>query len=99
MNNALYLAAAAAGGFAIGLAYFAILWLSVRRLPTSSHPALLILASLAFRFLLALGGFYLVGAADWRRFLAALAGFTIARLFCSRRWGTQTQRLSAKATS
>ncbi|NIM50499.1 MAG: hypothetical protein GTN69_08595 [Armatimonadetes bacterium] len=87
MSSTANLVLAAVGGFALGLIYFAALWITLRRLAVSRHPAVLSLGSLLVRVVLALAGFYLIGAGDWRRFLLALGGFIAARLFLVRRWG------------
>ena len=80
MTEVLWITVAAAAGFAFGLAYLAMLWATVRRLPTVRHPALLSVLSLAARLVAAVAFLYLVGAGDWRRFLAAGVGFTAARM-------------------
>lgn len=87
MSSAINLVLAVMGGFALGLIYFAVLWITIQRLPVSRHPAVLSLRSLLVRLVVALVGFYLIGAGDWRRFLLALGGFIAARLFLVRQWG------------
>jgi F1F0 ATPase subunit 2 len=87
MSSLLSFGLACLGGFALGLAYFASLWLALQRLPTARHPVALAMGSLLGRVALAVVGFYLIGAGDWRRFLLALVGFAFARLLLVRRWG------------
>lgn len=87
MSSLLSFGLAFLGGLALGLAYFASLWLVLQRLPTARHPVALAMGSLLGRVALAVVGFYLIGAGDWRRFLLALAGFASARLLLVRRWG------------
>jgi len=85
VTDAAWIMGAAAAGFTFGLAYFSALWATVRRLPKARQPALLSATSLAARLAAAVGFFYLIGAGDWRRFLAAGVGFSGARLI-SLRW-------------
>jgi F1F0 ATPase subunit 2 len=97
MDSLPRLAMAAAGGCALGLVYFAGLWLTIRRLPTVRWPAVFSLASLLLRVAAALAGFYVIGAGDWRRLLFALAGFTAARMILARRQrGSATSSMSAE---
>ena len=72
-------------GFALGSLYFAGLWLTVRRLPDASRPALLMLGSLVLRLAVVLAGFYLVAAGHWARLALALLGFVGARVVIARR--------------
>jgi F1F0 ATPase subunit 2 len=72
---------AGAAGVGLGLFYFGGLWLTVRRLPDSSRPALLFVGSFAGRTALTLLGFYLVMDGRWERMLACLAGFIMIRQF------------------
>jgi F1F0 ATPase subunit 2 len=65
----------------LGLFYFGGLWLTVRRLPGSRTPELLILGSFVGRLAVTLAGFYLVMGGRWERLLACLAGFLITRTF------------------
>lgn len=80
-----------AAGTAIGLAYFGLLWLTVRRIPSARHPGRLVLVSLALRLALALALFYLVMAGRWERMLAALVGFLLMRQILMRRLGPRRQ--------
>ncbi|EMP56523.1 F1/F0 ATPase, Methanosarcina type subunit 2 [Marinobacter santoriniensis NKSG1] len=75
-----------AGGAVLGLAFLWGLWLTVQKLPTTRHPALLVFASLILRFAISLAGFYvIVQMGSWDQILVAVAGFTLPRLFLSRR--------------
>jgi len=74
------LASAALAGIALGAAFFGGLWWSVRRGAASPRPALWFGASMLLRTALVLGGFYLVGGAQWQRLAACLLGFYMARL-------------------
>ena len=75
------LASFAAGGL-LGLVVFGGLWLTVRGLDRSRHPALRMLGSLLLRLVLVLGVFYFViDYAGWQHALAAALGFALLRVF------------------
>lgn len=80
MNNLLPLLLVASMGFLLGLIFFGGLWWTVQRMLHSARPALWMLGSLLLRMSIALYGFWLIGGQDWKRMLACLAGFLIARL-------------------
>lgn len=80
MNNLLPLLLVASMGFLLGLIFFGGLWWTVQRMLHSARPALWMLGSLLLRMSIALYGFWLIGGQDWKRMLACLAGFFIARL-------------------
>ncbi len=73
-------------GMAVGLGYFFGLWETVRHLSQSRHPALWMTGSLIARMGLALLAFYLIGAGDFSRLLACLAGFMVMRELLKRRY-------------
>ncbi|MCM5571977.1 ATP synthase subunit I [Burkholderiaceae bacterium FT117] len=76
---AAWLVGALAGGL-LGLAFFAGLRLTVNALASARRPALLMLASLFARTLLAVAVFWAVGRwAGWQGLVAALGGFLVAR--------------------
>ena len=80
------LAAAFAAGVAIGLAYFTSLWFTVRALPTTTRPAVLVLASYSARLVVAVALFVLiVRTGGWTWAASALAGFVLARMVMVRR--------------
>ena len=79
MNELMTLALAGVAGAILGAIFFGGLWWTVRRGISSAHPALLFLGSLLLRMSLVLLGFYFVGRGDWRRLVACLLGFIIAR--------------------
>jgi F1F0 ATPase subunit 2 len=85
MNSVWPLAAAFALGGILGLVYFWGLWATVRHLSLRPWAPLWLLLSLTVRLGILLAGIYWVGAGDWRRFLAALAGVLLARLLATRR--------------
>jgi F1F0 ATPase subunit 2 len=68
-----------AGG-ALGVIFFGGLWWTVRLGISSKWAAVWFLGSLLLRTAIALTGFYFVSQGDWRRVLACLFGFLIARL-------------------
>jgi F1F0 ATPase subunit 2 len=74
------LALALMAGLLLGAIFFGGLWFTVQRLTTSAHPALWFMGSLLLRMGIVLPGFYFVSGGDWRRMVAALVGFVIARL-------------------
>lgn len=77
-------------GMAIGAFFFGSLWWTVRQTLSSHRTVLWHLGGLLLRMAVALLGFYAVGAGQWQRLVACLAGFVIARLMvmrASRTWG------------
>lgn len=74
------LLAPALAGVALGLAFYASLWWSVRRGLAGDGPLRWFVAAPLLRGGAALAGFYLAGAGDWRRLLACLAGFVLGRM-------------------
>ncbi|MCA9047473.1 MAG: ATP synthase subunit I [Planctomycetaceae bacterium] len=72
-----------AAGVGIGACYFVLLWQTVRRIPDSRQPAVLLFSGLVIRLVLALAGFRLVMGEDWRRAVACLGGFVAARIVVS----------------
>lgn len=73
-------------GFLLGALFFTGLWFTVRLLPRSSRPLLLMLGSSMLRVVVALLLFGWIAAGDWRRLGAALLGFLLARTFLLLRW-------------
>lgn len=84
MNEAASLAPALAAGILLGAVFFGGLWWTVVRGVSSSRPALWFLGSMLLRTGIVLSGFYFVSAGDWKRLLAGLVGFVIARLVVKR---------------
>jgi F1F0 ATPase subunit 2 len=66
-------------GILLGIFFYGGLWMTVRRLPTTRHPALLTLGSLLLRMGVTLGGFLLVLDGRWQNAVATLIGFSAAR--------------------
>jgi len=86
MNDVLWLAAAAALGSALGTLYFAALWAAVRRVTRLTVWQLQL--ALWTRLGLLLGGLYLIGGGDWRRWACALLGVVATRLVYVRHFAT-----------
>jgi F1F0 ATPase subunit 2 len=84
MNELWPVLLAALAGLGLGAIFFAGLWWTVRRGLASARPALWFFASLLVRLGLTLAGFYWVAGDDWRRLLACLFGFLLARLLVAR---------------
>jgi F1F0 ATPase subunit 2 len=84
MNDVLTPALAFAAGLLLGAAVFGGLWWTVRRGMASARPALWFLGGLIARMGVALVAFYLIGGADWRRWVACLVGFVLARFVVQR---------------
>ncbi len=84
MNDLVPLSIAGVAGLALGVVFFAGLWVTVNKGAASARPALWFIGSLLLRMSLVLSGFYLVSGGHWQRLLACLFGFAIARLFVMR---------------
>jgi F1F0 ATPase subunit 2 len=67
-------------GAGLGGIFFAGLWWTVRRGLASPRPGLWFFFSMLARLSLTLSGFYWLAGDDWRRLLACLLGFLLARL-------------------
>lgn len=78
--DVLDLVVAFVAGMGVGLFFFGGLWLTMRRIPISRHPALLALSSFWARLVLSLSAFYVVMDSHWQRLLACLGGFLVMRL-------------------
>ena len=66
-------------GLLLGVLFFCGLWFTVKKLITSKTPALWMLGSFVFRIGIVLAGFYFVGLGDWKKLIACLIGFVVAR--------------------
>src|SRR5208283_1682674 len=71
-------------GVLLGMFFFGGLWWTIRRGVPSKQPAALFFFSLLLRTSVALAGFYFVARGDWRRVLACLVGFMLARILLTR---------------
>jgi F1F0 ATPase subunit 2 len=101
MNETLTMVLAWAAGGALGVIFFAGLWLTVRKGVLSKHPALWFCVSLLLRMSIVLTGFYLVSGGHWNRLLPCLLGFVMARHFVTwmTRLPTESPRHSAPEAS
>ena len=72
-------------GLVLGFIYFGGLWLTVRRLTTVKHQAILMLGSFIVRNALMVIGFLPVIKQGWQTALICLAGFTVVRFIMIRR--------------
>lgn len=80
MHEAGGLLFAALAGVALGVLFFAGLrWTVVKGLGAAA-PAWVFIASSVLRTAAVLAGFYWVGGAEWAHLIAALIGFTLARV-------------------
>lgn len=79
-------------GALLGALFFGGLQWTTRRGVSSRWPAAWFLGSLSLRTPLALTGFYLVSHRDWRRWLACLLGFLVARVFATRPSSSSTEK-------
>ena len=84
MNEPLSLAFAMVAGILLGAFFFGGLWWTVRQGVSSKHPALWFFCSLLLRTGIVVLGFYFILGDDWRRLLAGLLGFIVARLIAMR---------------
>ncbi len=84
MNNLFPLLAAALAGATLGAFFFGGLWWTVQKGLSSKHSALWFFGSTLLRTGVALGGFFFVSSGDWRKLLACLLGFFVARIAVTR---------------
>lgn len=86
LSNAVIFFITFAGGFALGSAYFGVLWWTVRQLPQSPQPVRLFVGSFVSRVGVLLLSFYWVMDGRWERMVACLVGFIVARTLLIRRF-------------
>ena len=84
MNEALILTGDLFAGVLLGTFFFGGLWWTIRSGSPSQWSGLLFSASLLLRMAVAVSGFYLVSHGDWRKLVACLAGFLLARIAVTR---------------
>ena len=92
MIEMILLAAAPLAGMLLGAMYFGGLWWTVKKGLASPKPARWFIVSLVVRLGITLLGFYFVASADWKRLLACLLGFVIARVIVIRLTGSLSPR-------
>ena len=74
-----YIVLAFPGGMLLGTLFFGGLWFTVKKAVTAKIPALWIFGSFILRIGIVLVGFYFIGLGDWKKLIACLIGFIIAR--------------------
>lgn len=84
MNETLNLFSALVEGFLFGAIFFAGLWWTVQKGPSSKRPTLWFLSSLMLRIIISLAGFYFVSRDHGSRSLMCLFGFFIVRCIVMR---------------
>ncbi|MCX5823054.1 MAG: ATP synthase subunit I [Deltaproteobacteria bacterium] len=84
MNETLNLVLASVAGVLLGALFFGGLWWTVQKKLSSKRSALWFFGSLLLRMSIALAGFYFVSGGHWKRLLACLLGFIMARLIIIR---------------
>ena len=87
MTETLTLVLAWVAGGALGAMFFGGLWWTVQKALSSTRPALWFFGSLLLRMSIALAGFYFVSGGHWKRLLACLLGFIMARFIVTRLTG------------
>jgi F1F0 ATPase subunit 2 len=84
MNEVTNLILALIAGGLLGAIFFGGLWWTVQRGVSSECPAIWFFCSLLLRTSIAVTGFYFVSHANWRRLMACLLGFFLARILVTR---------------
>ena len=84
MNESLILFGDLLAGVLLGAFFFGGLWWTIRSSPPSQWSGLLFSASLLLRMAVAITGFYLVSHGEWRKLVACLVGFLLARIAVTR---------------
>ena len=84
MNDSLSLVFALAAGILLGIFFFGGLWWTVRKGVLVKRPALWFFGSMLLRMSIVLPGFFFILGNDWKRLVAGLLGFIVARLIVMR---------------
>lgn len=84
MNESMILAGDLFAGVLLGAFFFGGLWWTIQMRSPSEWSGLLFAGSLLVRMSVALNGFYLLSHGDWRKLVACLAGFLLARIAVTR---------------
>lgn len=98
MIDPLNLILALTAGMLLGTFFFGGLWWTVRKGVTLKHPALWFFVSLLLRLGIVVLGFYFVLGGNWKRLLAGLLGFIVARLVVMRFTQKRTKLLIREAS-
>lgn len=91
VNEIMNLLPALLAGIGLGILFFGGLWLTIQHGLHLKKSGLIFIASFILRMTVILLGFYYVGANDWQKMLACLAGFLAARLVITRYTKKQEQ--------
>jgi len=67
------------GGLALGIFFFGVLWLTVKKAVTTKIPALWLFGSFFLRKGITMVGFYFISSGSWKRLVVCVAGFIAAR--------------------
>jgi len=97
MHELLTLSLSGLAGVVLGGFFFGGLWWTVRKGAASRRPGRWFFGSLLLRMGIAVSGFYLIGADDWRRLLICLLGFVIARFIVTALAGPPLEHTVAPA--
>ncbi len=84
MNEAPILAGNLFAGILLGTFFFGGLWWTIRSRSPSQWSGLLFSASFLLRMVVTVTGFYLVSHGEWRKLMACLVGFLLARIAITR---------------
>ena len=84
MNEMLIMTGSLLAGVLLGTFFFGGLWWTIRMGPQSEWSGLVFAGSLLLRMAVAVTGFYLVSHGEWRKLVACLAGFLLARIAVTR---------------
>ena len=84
MSENLFLIIAFFVGIAIGAIFFGGLWFTLKKGMASKRPAVWIIGSFFIRTAITLAGFYFISAGNWKKLIACLLGFVIARMLSKR---------------
>lgn len=80
-------------GVLLGLFFLQGLWVTIRNIDKTRHPALRLLVSILVRFSLVLAGFFFLARyAGWQHVLTAVVGFTLLRIYIVRRFSQEQDK-------
>jgi F1F0 ATPase subunit 2 len=96
MNETATLILACLAGGMLGAIFFGGLWWTIRKGVSSPLPALWFFGSLLLRMSVVMIGFYLVGRGNWKRLVACLLGFVLARFLVT--WLTRPWKKTTIST-
>ncbi|HUW26927.1 MAG TPA: ATP synthase subunit I [Gallionella sp.] len=99
MSEPLSLAVALIGGIVLGVFFFSGLWWTISKGLSSKQSVLWFFGSMLIRMSIVVLGFYLMLGDDWKRLLAGLFGFIVARTVVMRliRGTEQSRKMAQEA--